>query len=257
FKRTRRMFTEKGMPDFDETALHLAGAQTLWGANASPDARQAREIVMQIDVRHRDKNALEIFSKETTGVALSMTTGRYAVGNAGRPKVTPVIAQFAFLVDRDTVRPVVCVEGVSLGFCQPDPLAVVLDTGAPPTPSIQGKARPTDAEVVEVPLIELAVARSGDKGNSANIGVMARQPAFIEPIRAALTEQRVKQWFAHVCVGDVIRYEAPGFHAFNFLLTESLGGGGTSSLHMDKQAKSYGQQILAMTIPISKQLLRG
>lgn len=251
FKRTRRLFNEQGWPDYDETALHLAGAETLWGENAGPQAHQAREIVMQIDVRHPLRDAVELFSKESTGVALSMTTGRYAVGSAGRPKVTPVIAQFAFLVDRQTVTPRVAVDGQEIEFIPPDPAVEALPVAPPDTAS----ARPDDPQAIEVPLIRVAVARSGDKGDSANVGVMARHADLVEPLRNYLTTERVRAWFAHVCQGEVFRYEAPGFDAFNFVLTESLGGGGTSSLHMDKQAKSYAQQLLAMPVRIPRQLL--
>lgn len=253
FKRTRRMFAEHGLADYDETALHLAGAQTLWGANATENAREAREIVMQIDVRHQQRDAIEIFSKEATGVALSMSTGRYAIGSAGRPKVTPVVAQYAFLIDRQSVAQIVAVDGKSVDFVAPDPGFDVCDeTPAEPITSMQ---RVSD-DTVEVQLIKLAVARSGDKGNAANIGVMARRSEYVEPLRHALTSERVRAWFGHVCNGDVTRFEAPGFQAFNFLLTESLGGGGTSSLHLDKQAKSYGQQILAMPVIVPRRLIQ-
>ena len=112
----------------------------------------------------------------------------------------------------------------------------------------------TESDLVEVPLIDLAVARSGDKGDSANVGVMARSEAYLPYIASALTEAAVKKWFSHTTQGDVHRYAAPGMQAFNFLLTRSLGGGGTSSLHLDSQAKTYGQQILAMPVAIPRQL---
>lgn len=254
FRRTRRLFEANGWPDYTQTALHLPGAETLWGDNAQPQAMAAREIVMQIDVRHPMREAVELFSKETTGVALSMTTGRFAVGSAGRPKVTPVIAQFAFLVDRAAVTPVVRLNGQPVVFEPPDAKPVVLQPAQPQCPPVGG---PTDnpTAVTEVPLIRVAVARSGDKGNSANVGVMARHPDLVEPLRLELTAERVKAWFAHLCEGEVTRFDAAGFHAFNFLLTESLGGGGTSSMHLDKQAKSYGQLLLAMPVRIPNQIL--
>jgi hypothetical protein len=105
-----------------------------------------------------------------------------------------------------------------------------------------------------VPLVTLAWARSGDKGNHANIGVIARKSEFLPFIRAALTEQAVARWMAHVLDsnnGKVTRWELPGFDAFNFLLENSLGGGGIASLRMDPQGKAFAQQLLDFPVPVS------
>ena len=239
-KRTRRLFAERNLGDYDDTAAHLIGAQTLWGDNTV--AAEPREIVLQSEVRHPERTALEIFSKEVTGVALSMSTGRFAVGEAGRPKVTPVVAQFAFTIDKSRIAPVVRVGGADIGFTMPE----VATAAAPVSEPFAGGG----AEGVEVPLIRLAVARSGDKGDSANVGLMARSPDLWPALQAAITPAMVADWFAHFCQGEVRGYAAPGFQALNFVLTRSLGGGGTSSLHLDKQAKSYGQIVLAMPVRV-------
>lgn len=251
-ERVRRLLGERGAADFDRTAVHVIGAETLWGANASPKATQAREVVVQIDVRHQDKAAIELFSKETTGVALSMTTGRCGVGEAGRPKATPVVAQFAFLIDKSEVVPVVSVDGVSLDFIPP-----MQTHGPSPTPSNPPQVMPYDGPQTTRQLIDIAVARSGDKGNSANVGLMARRPEFYDVICRELTAQNVAEWFKHVTKGEVSCYAAPGMGAVNFLLRETLDGGGTSSLHLDKLAKTYGQQLLAMPVQVPTVLLDG
>ena len=105
-------------------------------------------------------------------------------------------------------------------------------------------------ETIELPLIRLAVARSGDKGDSANVGIMARRASFYPYLRAQVTPEKVRAWFAHVTKGDATGYLLPGMNAMNFVLTESLDGGGTSSLHLDTQAKTYAQQVLAMPIRV-------
>merc|ERR1712038_650012 len=96
---------------------------------------------------------------------------------------------------------------------------------------------------VEVRLEELAYTRSGDKGNSCNIGVIARDPAYLPYIREQLTEEVVAGYFAHAFEGKgvVRRYEVPGIHGLNFVLEASLGGGGIASLRPDPQGKAYGQ----------------
>ncbi|MCX7568104.1 DUF1446 domain-containing protein [Sulfitobacter sp. F26169L] len=251
-KRVTRLLGERGMDGFDRTAVHVIGAETLWGANASPHAAQAREVVVQTDVRHQDKAAIEVFSKETTGVALSMTTGRCGVGEAGRPKATPVVAQFAFLLDKSDVVPVVSVDGQALGFTPPQQTYSPAPALSPPPQS-----EPFEGPTTTCQLIDIAVARSGDKGNSANVGVMARKPEFYDVICREVTAEKVAAWFAHVTKGEVSCFAAPGMGAVNFLLRETLDGGGTSSLHLDKLAKTYGQQILAMPVEVPSALLHG
>lgn len=94
---------------------------------------------------------------------------------------------------------------------------------------------------IEVPLVEIAHARSGDKGNHSNIGVIARKTEYLPWIRAALTEQAVASYMQHVLdaeKGRVIRYELPGLNALNFMLENALGGGGVASLRIDPQGKS-------------------
>ncbi|WP_169569880.1 acyclic terpene utilization AtuA family protein [Sneathiella limimaris] len=252
-KRTRRLFVERNLGDYRGISSHLVGAETLWGQNAHPTARESREIMARLDVRHDEREALELFSKETTGVALSMTTGRCSAGAAGRPKITPVVAQFAFKIAKDRVHPKVSVNGEEVAFAALDPSLFQDDliqspVAADDAPDLSGPSK-------EVDLIELAVARSGDKGNNANVGVMARNKSYLPYIRAALDEAAVAGWFAHVLKGEVTRYDLPGMNALNFLLTDCLDGGGTSSLHLDNMGKTYGQQILAMKVRVPEGLL--
>lgn len=249
-RRVRRLLAERGMADFDRTAVHVIGSETLWGENAGRHAADAREVVVQIDVRHQEKAAIELFSKETTGVALSMTTGRCGVGEAGRPKATPVVAQFAFLIDKSEVVPAVFVDGISLNFVPPHQ-----DHAPAPPPSAPPTAARHDGPVITCRLIDIAVARSGDKGNSANVGLMARRPEFYETLCREVTPQKVAAWFAHVTKGQVSCHAAPGMGAINFVLRETLDGGGTSSLHLDKLAKTYGQQLLAMPVQVPAAML--
>jgi hypothetical protein len=97
-------------------------------------------------------------------------------------------------------------------------------------------------------LIELAHARSGDKGDTANVGIIARQPEYYPILVREVTAERVKQHFAGVCLGKVERYELPNLGALNFLLHESLNGGGTLALKADPQGKTYSSALLRMEI---------
>ncbi|MEM6938142.1 MAG: terpene utilization protein AtuA, partial [Pseudomonadota bacterium] len=105
-------------------------------------------------------------------------------------------------------------------------------------------------EMRQVPLIKLAVGRSGDKGNNANIGVLARRPEYLPHIWGALTEQVVRDGFAHFIEGPVERFLLPGSHSINFLLHDVLGGGGIASLRNDPQGKGYAQLLLDFPIAV-------
>ena len=109
--------------------------------------------------------------------------------------------------------------------------------------------------MVRVPLIRLCLARSGDKGDTANIGVIARSAAIYAWVLEHVTPAFVKRYFDDVCEGEVERFELPNLLAVNFLLHRSLGGGGTSSLLLDAQGKTYAQFLLAATVEVPESLL--
>jgi hypothetical protein len=97
-------------------------------------------------------------------------------------------------------------------------------------------------------LSDIAQARSGDKGDGSNVGVFVSNEADYELIRRELTTDRVKAHFAGICFGEVERYELPNLLALNFILHDSLGGGGSESLKSDAQGKTHGLAILEMEI---------
>lgn len=101
-----------------------------------------------------------------------------------------------------------------------------------------------------IPLLQLAHARSGDKGDTANIGVIALDPAFYPILVEALTVDRVREHFRGICYGAVERFELPNLHALNFLLHNALGGGGTVSLKTDAQGKTLSTAMLRMLIEV-------
>jgi hypothetical protein len=107
----------------------------------------------------------------------------------------------------------------------------------------------------KVRLEEVAHARSGDKGDASNVGLIARTPRLYEVIREKVTPERVKEHFREVCRGRVERYEMPNLLALNFILHDSLGGGGTESLKTDAQGKTHAQGLLQMEIEVPEELL--
>ena len=110
---------------------------------------------------------------------------------------------------------------------------------------------------MRIQLLKLAHARSGDKGDTANIGLVALRDAYYPVLVREVTAERVKQHFQHVCKGEVERFELPNLCALNFLLHESLGGGGTLSLMTDAQGKTFSTALLRMQIDIPDDEARG
>jgi len=110
---------------------------------------------------------------------------------------------------------------------------------------------------LKVQLTKLAHARSGDKGDTANVGLIALQDDFYPILVREVTAERVKEHFKGICHGDVERFELPNIGALNFLLHESLGGGGTLSLMTDAQGKTFSTALLRMEIEISDQEAAG
>lgn len=107
---------------------------------------------------------------------------------------------------------------------------------------------------MRVALGAIAHARSGDKGDASNVGLVAYTPAAYELLRRELTPERVKQHFREVCRGRVDRYEVPNLLALNFILHDSLGGGGTESLKTDAQGKTHGQGLLMLELDVPADL---
>lgn len=106
-----------------------------------------------------------------------------------------------------------------------------------------------------VRLMHIAHARSGDKGDASNVGLIASTPELYEVIRREVTPERVKRHFARVCRGPVERFEVPNLLALNFILHDSLGGGGTESLKTDAQGKTHAQGLLAMEVEVPDELV--
>lgn len=239
--KCRRMLAARGIADFAESSVEIVGAETMYGAHAQ--VRHPREVTLKIAVRHPDRPAIELFGREVAP-AITATAPGITGFFAGRPGAVPVIRLFSFLVDKARVPVIVDIDGdrAPVAVAAGGTLIARDPVHAPP---------PVFAEpCVAVPLARLAHARSGDKGDNANIGVLARRAEFVPILRDYLTDEVVAGWLAHYVRGDVVRFELPGIGGFNFLMREALGGGGTSSLRMDPQGKCFAPILLDMPLPI-------
>jgi hypothetical protein len=104
--------------------------------------------------------------------------------------------------------------------------------------------------MAKVKLVKIAHARSGDKGDTANVGLIALKPEYYPVLVEQVTAERVKEHFKGICYGEVERFEVPNLEALNFLLHQSLDGGGTISLKTDAQGKTYSSALLRMEIDV-------
>ena len=246
--KTSELFSQRGWAPYSDVNIELLGSEATYGPHAR--RHDCREVVVKLAVRHPSKQALVLFAREIAQAATGMAPGLTGIVG-GRPTVYPLIRLFSFLIDKSFCTPVVEFQGqrhrcelpVSPGFITP---GTALE---PPKP--QGLA---DASV---PLVKLAVARSGDKGNHSNIGVIARAAEYLPWIAEALTPEVVVDWMGHVLDplhGRVERWYLPGSHSLNFLLENALGGGGIASLRIDPQGKAFAQQLLEIPIAVPQHI---
>jgi hypothetical protein len=240
--RMSTMLAARGLPPFSETRIEVLGAEDMYGAHARPDSR---EVVLKLAAKSTSKDSLELFAREFAPAATSMAPGTLGLVG-GRPSPTPVVRLFSFLWPKRKLTIEIDVQGErsSVALAPGEPLD--LESLPPARRHVDAAIAPTPQML---PLIALAHGRSGDKGDKANIGIVARRPEHLAWLSAWLTPERVAAHFAHRAPSKVERFDLPGIGAINFLLHDVLGGGGMASLHTDNLAKAYAQVLLAMQVP--------
>ena len=247
--RARMTFKERGIEDFTSTHIEELGADAAYGRDTS--LSPSREVLLRLVVVHRDRKAIELLAREVGSIGISFapgTTGIYS----GRPKATPLIRLCTFFVKKaELPRPTVMLDANTITVDIPAGHPLVSAVERPAAVAEEIAAGPS----VEVPLIRLALARSGDKGNLSNIAIIARDPSFVPVLRREVTSERIAAHFRDLIGGPVHRYEAPGLGAFNFVLEDALGGGGMASSRIDPQGKAFGQMALEMKVQVPSALL--
>ncbi len=247
--RTRSQMAAQGWGDYSEVCVELLGCESLYGPHAR--ALDTREVILRIAARHANPKALGFLQRECSSAGTSMGPGTRS-SFSGRQVIQPVVKVFSFLVPKSALRLEVqldgetAVAGVAPGEARTAPAAAL--PAGPPVDLPEGPR-------VTVSLAQLAWARSGDKGDTENIGVIARRPELLLWLRAQLTAESVRAWFGHLVTGRVERFDLPGLDAMNFVLYEALGGGGVASLRSDPLGKSFAQMLLDFPIEIAPALL--
>ncbi|MBO9513031.1 MAG: DUF1446 domain-containing protein [Variovorax sp.] len=254
--RIRGLLMDKGFGDFDKVSVTVLGAEDSYGPHAA--ATGLREAMSRVAVTHASRDALEIFSREARAPGVSFapgTTSGSALTLNGRAAVEPRYRLFSCVVDKARLpAPRVVLAGIETEVAVPTageaPRASEgLRAGRSP------QAEPASGAATELrPLIAFAHGRSGDKGDSSNIAIIARREEDLPALRRELTPERVRAYLGHLVLGEVTRYEVPGLHAMNFLLTAALDGGGPTSLRPDPMGKGMAQLLLGMPVRIASSL---
>ena len=250
-------------PDYVDVCVEVVGDESHWG-DAARYVR-SREVAVKVGCRHVDRRATDLLMRELSGAALGAPAG-FCTFAGTRPKSSPVIRLFSLLIDREIADIQIHTADQSIAF-EESPVSEALMKREPEQASTREaragafETQPeitngADVEQITVPLERLVWARSGDKGDKANIGVMARRREYLPYIAAALTAPYVASRFAHFMASpEIDRYVLPGLCALNFVLHHALGGGGVASLRNDPQAKGYAQILLDSPVTLPATLL--
>jgi hypothetical protein len=247
FARARAVLRQHNLADYSETSVEVLGDDSQFGDAAQNPA--SREVVLKIAAKHESQIGCGALLKEISGLGLATPAG-LSIFAGSRAKPSPVVRLFSFLLKKGEVEIDLDVDGAVSRFAEAAPVKgdAPQAVGAPDAPQ--------QADTVDVPLIKLAWGRSGDKGNKANIGIIARDAAYMPYIWAALDEAAIRHRFGHFIGEDptLKRFYLPGSHAMNILIDDALGGGGVASLRNDPQGKAYAQILLDHPIAIPAEL---
>jgi hypothetical protein len=242
--RCERLLSEDGVSGFSETRIETLGSHD--------------QVTLRISAVHSRAEALEVLAKEIAPAATSLAPG-LANLFSGRATPVPRIAIISFLWPKDSFEILVDCDGATKAVQLPAVSVEKIENGSTSrivAPLLSGSG------LKEVPLERIAYARSGDKGDNVNIGVIARNPKLFDILKSELSDAKVEAFFADELSGargsspNVQSWELPGFNALNFVLNKCLGGGGAYSLKVDSQGKAYAQRLLQMPIQVPELLLK-
>lgn len=238
-----------GRENFEDARSQLIG----WdGTHPSLTVSEPSEVILQLAVRDNDRAKIDnLFAPQVVPKVLGTIPGVTVLADQGRPRSSDVVGYWPALMSRDAVHVQVQVGDKTATVAMPmysGDAAIVTDPPLDTTFTASG-------DTTRVPLAHLALGRSGDKGDTSNVGLIARSPAIYGWLSETITEEFVKERFADIAQGGVERFELPNLLSLNFLIHESLGGGGTMSLLADAQGKSYAQYLLAIEVEVDTALV--
>lgn len=256
-RKISELFWKRLGVEFEETSTELVGYNATHRHLIGPF--DPPEILLRLGVRDKNDEKVTEFAREFTALILSSVSGVAIVG--ARPRVQDVVAYWPCLIPAQEVTPNVSFletrQNVQIPWQPARTGTGKRETGIsgrePQSDIVAGIDASESSRTVR--LEHLCYGRSGDKGDTANIGVVARSAEVYAWLVGFLTAERVKNYFGDLCRGEVERFEVPNLRALNFLLHESLGGGGTVSLRIDPQGKTLAQALLMMTVEVPVSLI--
>ena len=235
--------------EFTETRTELIGHSSCWGPLAPKT--DPPELLLRLAARDEDSAKIREFSKMLPAIILSGPPSVAVTG--GRPPAQEVVAYWPALAPRDKIKATLTTKDGEKKLAWPTPVVAPVKPAA--LPRTKWPTAGGNAKLVTVPLSRIAHGRSGDKGDTCNIGIIARAPEAYPVIKKMLTASIVKRHFKGICKGKVTRHEVPNLGALNFLLEECLGGGGTVSLRIDAQGKTLSHALMAMEVSVPEGLI--
>lgn len=251
--RYAALLARRGLPPALGMRCEVVGAESCLGPRAN--ARRAREVIARLVVEHADRAAAELFGRESFAALTAMSAGSLIPPS---PVVVPVLRVFSFLLEKTAVPLHLGIDGERRELTVPLPGGFRPECIVRVPPGVC--ARPQGNEHA-VPLLALALGRSGEKGNLFNVAVIARRPEYLPWIRAALTPTAVADWYGHLFDDPAVRrvecFEVPGVDALNFVVHECLAGGIMGSMRLDAAAKNMAQLLLEFPVPVPPALAAG
>lgn len=239
--RCRMMLAKAGLSDFSNTHIEVIGS----------DEGLRAEAVVRVAITHRDKKGASLFSREIAPAGTSYAPGTSGNFGMGRPNVSPLVKLFTCFVDKSLQVPKVTINDTAVPYREPEhpseeTHATPANEGAVPTNGEAPLTIPT--ELLGLPLLHIAHGRSGDKGNTSNVGIVARNPAHTALIQHLLSPQAIKKHLSQWVKGDVVVHALPTLNAFNVVMSDALDGGGMRSMRNDPLGKSMAQLLLHLPI---------
>ncbi|HIM28242.1 MAG TPA: DUF1446 domain-containing protein [Planctomycetes bacterium] len=240
---------------FDQTLIECLGTGDAVPLKPRRVDTQANECVLRVAVLNSRREQVEQFSREFAALVTSGPQGTTGY-SAGRPRVQPVFGFWPCLIDKKQIS--VDIQFITAGVAELEPNVAPQQYAArEANPSSERtfksrRLRSRDSLFAANTLGRIAYARSGDKGQHANVGVLAYTDESYEFLDSWLTAEVVAHYFSNLGVTNVVRYDLKNLLAFNFLLYDVLDGGGSQSMRSDAQGKALGQAILDMPLPCSE-----
>lgn len=249
FARGRALLRARNLADFTLTDNVIIGGEASFGVHAN--AAGSREVISKLVVDHPDQEGAGIFAREQWAGISGMSVGTSI--NLGT-HVLPLTGVFLFLIDKQSITPTMTINGVTRDV----PAAGGMHESDSRPIKPEPVALPSESGDAEVDLVQLAWARSGDKGHLFNVAVIARKPEYLPYLKAALTPEAVGEWYRHLGPNGkpprVDDYDAPGLNALNFVIHDALTGGINASTQLDPAAKGMAQMLLRFPVAVPSAL---